>query len=809
MRKLFLTGLMVLGLVTACDKDSAWEMDQERRIESLQMTAQDLQAQIDAINDKLASEITRVTQLISALRAETDQGFEAVANQFTLVEEALADAVVQLSAAINSGDEDTLFQALAAVAEAEDDLTTALETHVEEVTIALTNLGVVDANLQSSIDVLINDLNTLQSDLNADTVNLRSLIGNVAQTVTHANQAIAANTLSIEAINERVTEIMTRTRELISGLRTDVNWNAEARERLANWVGRLQNLLIGPAGYGDDRREGIAGQLDDLIATVAALPEGADVTTEILEAIADIDLDVTDIDGLEARLTELSGLISDNDRDIAALTLRVNELRAQFDMVTATVNTINGAYVTEADIDSAVSVLELSLTASITANAEALNGILETYSGALADILALQMADESFLTESDVAGLRTTVDAINTDLGNVEAAITNADGDFVDVESLQANIGTLTAQIATLQAELAALDSQVNPTDEFGWPIALAEQLAAEFTDNGDGTYSGPNGLSIDMTNNQQIRINRDDLATHEVFDSFEQLQEFLDDNPHPDTLLAFTNPNDINVVRNQPYSIQLVNFEGAYNVRVRRLSDNRDFNMNVDGNGRYSSNGHGALGSSHEIRVSDPDGGALLLTKRVNVSNVDNSVVINSADISGTNLVFTFTDNLPADNYRFEFQTPDGAWGILPVSNGAGLGVRDTGLASTLFTVGDTVQWRIRFRAGTTWIASGNIVITGAPADTLAAPSAFTAGSSAGRVDINLEGLTPGADYTIVATNDFNSESAAFDFPAGADGTVTGSVPFGMFVGDGLNAGEVWSFEVEGVTVNAVTLVD
>ena len=44
MRKLFLTGLMVLGLVAACDKDSAWELDQERRIEALQTkTAQDLQ----------------------------------------------------------------------------------------------------------------------------------------------------------------------------------------------------------------------------------------------------------------------------------------------------------------------------------------------------------------------------------------------------------------------------------------------------------------------------------------------------------------------------------------------------------------------------------------------------------------------------------------------------------------------------------------------------------------------------------------------------------------------------------------------
>ena len=233
-------------------------------------------------------------------------------------------------------------------------------------------------------------------------------------------------------------------------------------------------------------------------------------------------------------------------------------------MVAATVNTINGAYVTEADIDSAVSVLELSLTASITANTEALNGILETYAGALANILALQMADESFLTESDITTLRSTVGEIDIALDVIETSLLDSETEtLIDVESLQLLVGTLTTQISDLQAELAALDSQVNPTDEFGWPIALAEQLAAEFTDNGDGTYSGPNGLSIDMTNNQQIRINRDDLAIHEVFDSFEQLQEFLDDNPHPDTLLAFTNPNDINVVRNQPgYSIQLVNFE-------------------------------------------------------------------------------------------------------------------------------------------------------------------------------------------------------------------------------------------------------
>ena len=37
MRKLLLTGLAVLGIVVACDKDSAWELDQEQRIEALQV----------------------------------------------------------------------------------------------------------------------------------------------------------------------------------------------------------------------------------------------------------------------------------------------------------------------------------------------------------------------------------------------------------------------------------------------------------------------------------------------------------------------------------------------------------------------------------------------------------------------------------------------------------------------------------------------------------------------------------------------------------------------------------------------------
>ena len=599
--------------------------------------------------------------------------------------------------------------------------------------------------------------------------NLQTEIDQIEEAIRLANEAIASNDMEIAAIDQRITDTLTRTRDLISELRTDVDWNEEARERLAAWVGRLQNLLIGPDGYGDDRREGIAGQLDDLIATVALLPTDSTVRADLLEELAS--LEISDIAQLQTELTRLEGLIGDNDMEIADLTRRVNELRAQFDMVAATVNTINGAYVTEADIDSAVSVLELSLTASITANADALNGILETYAQALANIAALQTADESFLTEADVAGLRTTVDAINTDLGNVEAAITNADGDFVDVESLQANIGTLTAQIATLQAELAALDSQVNPTDEFGWPIALAEQLAAEYTDNGDGTYSGPNGLSIDMTSNQQIRINRDDLATHEVFDSFEQLQEFLDDNPHPDTLLAFTNAGDINVVRNQPYSIQLVNFDGTENVRIVRLSDNRPFNPTTSNpsTGRYTFNGHGALGSTHMIRVSRD--GEVMLTKLVTVSDVDNSVVINSADISGTNLTLTFDDNLPADSYRIEFNSPAHNWGTIVDHPGGGLGFRDTGLAAGTFENGQVITWRIRFNDGSTWFASGTVTISGAPA----APATTTYSNintfwneGAGFANETLE-LTVGTDWNVTiinggSANDRNADVAATD---------------------------------------------
>ena len=194
MRKLFLTGLMVLGLITACDKDSAWELSQEQRITELQMTAVDLQAQIDALKNNINSEIGRVTQLISSLRAETN---ELLANQFELVQEDLSDAVIMLTEAYqaysDNGDSEVLFQALAHVADAEDRLTTVLEDNINEVKSTLESLGVSDNDLEADIERLISDLGDLNIILNSEDVDLAQLIDRLSTTVDDANDAIETN----------------------------------------------------------------------------------------------------------------------------------------------------------------------------------------------------------------------------------------------------------------------------------------------------------------------------------------------------------------------------------------------------------------------------------------------------------------------------------------------------------------------------------------------------------------------------------------------------------------------------------------
>ena len=60
----------------------------------------------------------------------------------------------------------------------------------------------------------------------------------------------------------------------------------------------------------------------------------------------------------------------------------------------------------------------------------------------------------------------------------------------------------------------------------------------------------------------------------------------------------------------------------------------------------------------------------------------------------SGTNLVFTFTDNLPADDYTIHFFSPARNWGTDISHPGGGLGVRDTGITAGTFENGQVITW-------------------------------------------------------------------------------------------------------------------
>ena len=402
-------------------------------------------------------------------------------------------------------------------------------------------IAALEANLNATIEALKNDV---AQNANNITANME-VINNELAAITEAIEALVA-------ADADITEELDLLNEALESLIVSFNTEIEVlNEDIADNVLSLNELQF-------DINVVVADLREEIMAAQSAAQAYADAHDEV------------------------------GSFDASNLQTQIDTVSTNLGTVETTVGTIQTTLERLEGIDDAIAALQTD-----TSDADALTTLA-------ADLRTeIQTAAQSAVVSAtyDDSGVRTLITDLQTYVNNNEAAWsaqttdTTLDAAAITTEIAEAISGivfpagyedTAVQQLITdLQADLAQLSIDAGVTNAFGWPVALAEQLANAFTDNGDGTYSGPNGLVIDMTNNQQIRINRDDLATHEVFDNFDDLEDFLDDNPHPDSLLAFTNPNDINVVRNQPYSIQLVNFDGTENVRIVRLSDNRAFNPN------------------------------------------------------------------------------------------------------------------------------------------------------------------------------------------------------------------------------------
>ena len=435
MKKLFLTLLVVAGLITACDKESAWELSQEQRIEELQMTTVDLQAQIDDLKKNINSEIGRVTQLISALRVETN---DALANQFELVQEDLSDAVLKLTDAYQSysddGDSAALFQAMAWVTEAEDRLTTVLEDNIAEVKSALGSLGVANVDLESSIDQLIIDLTNLNSQLNSDSVDLTELIEGVAQTVADANLAIAANTASISELR---TELLGDLSALIQRFnafetRTETQFDNQVANNIAqeDYINRVINRLIVPL------QTSVASNTFDIAAnggSIAQLVIDLGNVIDLSDVVAEIDSrGFVTTDALELRIVDVLAAAAQyaDDNDEIGESFDASGLQSQITALADRVAIVEGFEATLTSLQTQIDAIDFVDTDELTAAVSAAQQAAQNYADANDD-------DTVF----DPAGLQTQLDALDTvvaDIANLQTQINAID--FVDTDELSTAI---------------------------------------------------------------------------------------------------------------------------------------------------------------------------------------------------------------------------------------------------------------------------------------------------------------------------------------------------------------------------------
>ena len=563
MRKLFLSLLVVAGLTVACEQEQISDLHFD--LSNTNIRVANLEREVEELRGLVSSEIAGVLRLVSELDFSTQE-------QFAQITADLSSSVDALAAA----DAANLALLLQEVADTEQRLLDLIVDNAEALQAQISAQNGVNADLEAALSDAYSSLSVAILNLqNTSDGNLQTEIDQIKVAIDSANTALQ---LQIDAINTRITETLTRTRELISGLRTDVDWNAEARERLATWVGNLQRILIGANGYNDDRRTGIAGQLDDLIATVAALPEGTDVSAQILTAIEG--LDVNDIDGLQGELTRLAGLISANDMAIAALTTRVNTLSDAVDAIdfidttelqTAIDNVLAAAqaYADNNDDDTVFD------PAGLQAQLDALDTVVADIANLQTQINAIDFVDTDELSTAieaaivrannyadandddtvfDATGLQTQLDALSTvvaDIANLQAQIDALPDSYIGQEDIDeavaglqrqintlsienqgdaATLASLQGQINALQAALDALDAQVNPVDPSAWTATDLELLgASQFTDNGGGTWVNDHVLIYKDDNGRYQVDSDDDSFSREVFDDLASAIAFAD----------------------------------------------------------------------------------------------------------------------------------------------------------------------------------------------------------------------------------------------------------------------------------------
>ena len=617
MRKLFLSLLVVAGLTVACEQEQISDLHFD--LSNTNIKVANLEREVEELKGLVSSEIAGVLRLVSELDFSTQEQFAQITADLSSSVDALADA-----------DAANLALLLQEVANTEQRLLDLIVDNAEAIQAQIVAQTGVNANLEAAIADAYASLDVAILNLkNTADGNLQTEVEQIEAAIASANTAIAANEMAIDelesTLGDRIgaidfidaDELEARLVSVLEAIENGDSAAAAELRTLAERVTAVERLEARLEAFRDRTETQFRNQWannraqeDYINRVLAAAQRFADEAQADAQAYADNnDADtVFNPDDIIARLDAF-------DTDISNINTTLNSLQTQITAID---------FVDADELRTAVdNVLADALAADETFDPSGLQTQLNALSTVVADIDDLQ---------TQINNLGNTY-TLNSDLIGIIDGLQNQINTVADSVPSEFDSSALDDAIAALQAELANIinTNELDVDLGNGWLQSEVDVLGNAWTINDDGvavngdwtlTKNGENYILDhnvwDMFNNGGGNVEFDAFTATEL-DLVNGVVEIATEALPP---LAFaTGDAEITTTRGTGYSVQLVNFDGTYTVRVIRTDNGstREHNLDVAGNGVYTYDGHGQL-STHEIRVYDPDGGALLLTKTVRV---------------------------------------------------------------------------------------------------------------------------------------------------------------------------------------------